>query len=154
MQISEAAQRIALSSDQIEQIENGGADAFHSAGHKWLATRRYARILGIELADNSARAAEDESDARADDVLTKFGSTDRPMHRRSRAGMVVPAVALLIAAVVLAVSYSMLKQLESVLPMPASVQVPVPPAAIDPAPASAPRAAPGEPDATTPPPGK
>lgn len=127
MSIRDMARRVTLSYEQIEQIENGGTDAFYSPGHKWLATRKYALALGIALEDEPALAREARPEAAAGGELWDFDSADLPVDHGPRTGMVVPGVALLIAVVVLAVSYSMLKQLESVLPLPASAQMPVPP---------------------------
>lgn len=51
LSVSDAARMATLSREQIEQIENGGLRAFYGARHKRLAARKYADVLGIELAE-------------------------------------------------------------------------------------------------------
>lgn len=66
MSIVDAARRVALSYDQIEQIEHGGTNGFYSPRHKWLATRKYAQMPGIALPELPELPASDEqADAQA-----------------------------------------------------------------------------------------
>ncbi len=125
LSLIDASRRVTLSCEQIEQIENGGTAAFYSADHQWLATRKYASVLGIALPDLPAQSGEPPSDAERDKnaVLVRRGRAvgEGPARasRRLRRGITMTALTLGLAAIVLAVPYTMLQQLAAVLRIPA-----------------------------------
>lgn len=51
LSVIDAARRVTLSREQVEQIENGGLGAFYGARHKLLAARKYSDSFGIPLED-------------------------------------------------------------------------------------------------------
>ncbi len=131
LSVAEAARRVALSCDQVEQIENGGSDAFYSLGHKWLATRKYALTFGIalpDLPDLPEPAEDDERDAA--DAGTPLLSTghDAPDNadavRSPWRRMAMPAAVLLCTVIALSVSQAMLQQLEALLSVPTTAPAP------------------------------
>lgn len=163
--VNDAARLATLSREQIEQIEGGGLRAFYGARHKRLAAKKYADVLGIDLAEllPPVPTPTETHGTVADPIQVAAIPVTAPAAESSRGVMApasgrsnfesrrLPLVAIIIVALVL--TFSILRGLTPT-PKPATEPIPEPvaesAAPVEAAPASSDQVAPASATAIAP----